>query len=78
MSKSNSISRLRDIKSSLNTPGRSNNGSALKSLDKYAVAVKSIMERNNEEDKEVFFNKNLNWKKKNIMVVEKYNPPIPA
>lgn len=75
MRKNNSIIKLREIKSSLNTPSRGKNGQALKTLDKYAHAVNSIMERENEE---MYLNKNLNWKKKNNMVPEKYIPPQPA
>ena len=50
MKKSNSILKLREIKSSLVTPSRSGgkNHSALKTLDKYAVAVKSILEKNED------------------------------
>lgn len=78
MKKSSSISKLREIKSSLNTPSRAlgKNASVLKTLDKYAVAVKSILER--EEGGEVHYNKNIDWKKKNPMVKEKYVPPAPA
>ena len=81
MKKNNSILKLRDIKSSLATPsrtGRRQSSKALRTLDKYAVAVNSILERNNEEtDKEIHFNKNLNWGKKNPMVKNKYIPPKP-
>lgn len=78
--KSNSILKLREIKSSLNTPNSRGGGkaaSALKTLDKYAVAVKSILEKNNEDDNQQYLNKNLNWKKKNPMIKDKYVPPEP-
>ena len=44
------------------------------------MAVKSILERQNEEEanKDTYINKNLNWGKKNSMAVEKYQPPVPA
>lgn len=46
MKKSSSIVKLRELKSTLNTPNvrTSKNYSAIKSLDKYASAVKSILE----------------------------------
>ena len=51
MRKSSSMIKLREVKSQLATPMRnSKNHSALKSLDKYAHAVKSILEK--EEDTE--------------------------
>lgn len=72
---------MRDLKSSLLTPGRlgnSKNASALKTLDKYAVAVKSILEKN-EDGQEQNYQNNINWKAKvNPMVIEKYVPPQPA
>jgi hypothetical protein len=48
MKKSSSIIKLREVKSSLNTPHvrTSKNYSALKTMDKYASAVKSILEKN--------------------------------
>ena len=51
MRKNNSIIKLREVKSSLNSPSRSGKSrSALKTLDKYAAAVKSIMEKQEEEE----------------------------
>lgn len=77
--KNSSIIKLREIKSSLATPSRSGNknATALKTLDKYAVAVKSILEKNNENgEEERMINKHIDWKsKKNPMVVDKYVPP---
>jgi len=71
LKKSSSIMKLREIKSSLVTPSRSKHGSAVKTLDKYAVAVKSILEKRNEENEQLF-NKNLNWGKKNPMVKDQF------
>jgi hypothetical protein len=49
--KSSSIIKLREVKSQLATPSRSGkNRSALKTLDKYAAAVKTILEKNNEDE----------------------------
>lgn len=62
----------------MQTPNRSaKNSLALKTLDKYAVAVKSILERN-EEDGERHVN-HIDWKGKiNLMVIPKYEAPKPA
>lgn len=59
----------------------SKNHSALKSLDKYAHAVKSIMEREEdggETESQRPLN-HINWKgKHNAMVKEKYHAPQPT
>lgn len=81
LKKSSSIQKLKDLKNSLMTPGRfgnSKNNSALKTLDKYAVAVKSILEKNEDANGEPYQN-HINWKAKvNPMVIDKYVPPQPA
>ena len=58
----------------------SKNHSALKSLDKYAHAVKSILEREEEgADGEQRQLNHINWKAKaNPMIREKYQPPQPT
>ncbi len=79
LSKNNSIIKLREIKSSLQTPARSGgkNAIVLKTLDKYQAAVNSIMEKN--DDNERMINKGIDWKAKvNPMIKEKYVPPQPA
>ncbi len=47
--KTNSIIKLREVKSSLNSPAKGKSRSALKTLDKYAAAVQSILEKKEEE-----------------------------
>ena len=66
MRKSSSMIKLREVKSQLATPMRnSKNHSALKSLDKYAHAVKSIMEREEDADSQQQRHINhINWKAK--------------
>jgi hypothetical protein len=75
--KSNSILKLREVKSSLATPTyrSGKNSSALKTLDKYAVAVKSILEQRGENGDMLIDKEKLNWYKKNPMVKDKYVPP---
>lgn len=82
LSSNNSILKLREIKSSLNSPSRSGHGknahSALKTLDKYSMAVRSIMENKEAEDNARAVN-HIDWKGKvNPMVPEKYARPQPA
>jgi hypothetical protein len=78
--KSSSMIKLREVKSQLATPMRSSkNHSALKSLDKYAHAVKSILEREENEGEEERAINHINWKAKhNPMIREKYVPPQPT
>ena len=78
--KSNSILKLREVKSSLATPTyrSGKNSSALKTLDKYAVAVKSILEQRGENGEMLNDKEKLNWYKKNPMVKDKYVPPQPT
>jgi hypothetical protein len=82
MRKSSSMIKLREVKSQLATPMRnSKNHSALKSLDKYAHAVKSIIERDDEggDGEQQRHLNHINWKAKaNPMVKEKYQPPLPT
>ena len=76
--KTSSIIKLREIKSSLNSPKRSGKSrSALKTLDKYAAAVQSILEKKEEDaEREKYY---IDWAgKKNNMKKEKYIPPEPT
>jgi hypothetical protein len=75
--KTNSIIKLREVKSSLNSPAKGKSRSALKTLDKYAAAVQSILEKKEEEaEREKYF---IDWaSKKNTMKKEKYVPPEPT
>lgn len=75
--KRNSIIKLREVKSSLNSPAKGKSRSALKTLDKYAAAVQSILEKKEEEaEREKYF---IDWAgKKNPMKKEKYVPPEPT
>lgn len=80
MRKSSSMIKLREVKSKLATPMRnSKNHSALKSLDKYAHAIKSIMEREEDGGETERPLNHINWKGKlNSMVKEKYHAPQPT
>lgn len=82
LKKNSSILKLREVQSQLNTPSRAlssaKHGNAVKTLDKYAHAVKSILEKNDENQEERVLN-HIDWKAKhNPMKMEKYRPPEPA
>ena len=78
MRQNNSIIKLREVKSSLNSPSRSGKSrSALKTLDKYAAAVQSILEKKEEEEQRAL--NYIDWAhKKNPMKKEKYVAPEPT